>query len=349
MLYEIDLDAEPSAALEPVGFDDMAKVEKREKDLEEIIADNLVDVLFEEARLLPIYQERRGQGVADLYAVDRDGNLVIFELKTGTAEKHALRQIFRYSQQAGNWRYTRLSKMYGEYTGAKDKSSESVDLRVAHREAHDLEAPLPPHEFNRQQFLRIVGNAADNELIDAVDYWKQQGVKVDFIPYRLYELDGKRYFEFFSFPYDQHRNPAERKGVLFDTNKSWDDEAVWTMIEEARVAAWGDAKRFIDHLERGDMVFFHHKGKGVIAAGEVTSERKETEREGHGTEWYRDVEFQTPVPTRDQGIKRYLKPSEVSDITGKGFYWARAVKVPYLDRDEAIELLGELQIRLKGD
>lgn len=345
MLYEINLNADPAESLEPVGFDDMETVEKLEEDLEHIIANNLVDVLFEEARLLPIYQERKGQPEADVYAIDRQGNLVIFELKRKTAPRGAVQQIFRYSQTAGRWSYNRLDEMYKEYSEALEGALEFESLQEAHKEAHGLEEALPPHEFNRDQHLRIIGNAADDDLIDAIDYWKDQGIEIDFVPYRLYELDGTRYFEFFSFPYDQHRNPAERKGVLFDTNKSWFEDGVWVMIEETRVAAWGDAKRFIDRLEKGDIVFFYHKGRGVVAASQVTSRRKETRREERDgeQEWYRDVEFLTPVPTRDEGIDRYISPGEVVDILDQGFYWASTIKVPYLDWDECQTLLDRLQ------
>lgn len=48
----------------------------------------------------------------------------------------------------------------------------------------------------------------DDSLINAVDYWKHQGISIEFLPYRIYELDGKNYFEFFALPYDKHKNPS---------------------------------------------------------------------------------------------------------------------------------------------
>jgi hypothetical protein len=33
----------------------------------------------------------------------------------------------------------------------------------------------------------------------------------------------------------------------------------------------------------------------------------------------------------------------VSEITGKSFYWARTIKVPYLSKDEAANLVQELK------
>jgi len=58
-------------------------------------------------------------------------------------------------------------------------------------------------------------------------------------------LNGEKFFEFFALPYDKHKNPSETKGVLFDTNRSWDEDSIWYMMENKRVAAFGDAKRFV--------------------------------------------------------------------------------------------------------
>lgn len=47
-----------------------------------------------------------------------------------------------------------------------------------------------------------------------VDYWRRQGLSVEFLPYRVYEFAGEHYFEFFALPYDNHRNPAQAKGEV---------------------------------------------------------------------------------------------------------------------------------------
>lgn len=283
MLYQLDLDSDPSSALEPLKFSSLSDLEKHEKDLEKILAENLFGVLFDDVRLLPIFQERSYQEEADIYAVNESGDLIIFELKRGRSGKGAVAQLLRYSEAAGQWPYERLNSMYQKYVGGEDGGAEET-LQAAHQEAYQLEEPLPSHEFNRRQHLRIVGHAANEELVDAVDYWKNHGIGIDFVPYRIYEIGGDRYFEFFSLPYDRHRNPSALKGVLFDTNASYSEESVWEMMEEERVAAYGGAKRFVDHIERGDLVFFYHKGTGIVAAGRVKGlYRKQVTRNGTET------------------------------------------------------------------
>lgn len=214
-----------------------------------------------------------------------------------------------------------------------------VDLRQAHQDAFLLERPLELSKFNQRQHLYVVGSAANEGLIEAIGYWKGQGLSVEFLPYRIYDIEGKRYFEFFSFPYDRHRNPAAVKGVLFDTNRTYDEESIWEMMERSRVAAYGDIKYVVDYLNRGDIVFFYHKLNGIVAAGVVVGPvRAEGEEER-----YRDVRFLTPVPNRQTGIQRAMSAAQVSQATGKSFFWARTIKVPYLDHREAESLLSELK------
>jgi len=333
MLYKLTLAVDRLNNLEPVSFLDFSELGKLEKDLEEMLSNHLLDILFEDAALMPIFQERSLQAEADIYALNKDGDLVIFELKRGFAGTEAMLQVLRYAQDAGQWTFNRLEAHYKTYC-----ADDSVSLLTAHQESFYLERALLPSEFNRRQHFIIVGNAANDSLIDAVDYWKRQGLHVEFLPYRVYRIREEFYFEFFALPYDRHQNPSAQKGVLFDTNRSWDEDSVWEMMEKSRVAAYGSIKGVVASLNPRDLVFFSHKWVGVIAAGRVRGPVKDDGPD----ERYRDVEFLTAIPNRQQGITKYMPFSEVSRATGKSFFWARTIKVPYLNREEAQHLLDEL-------
>src|SRR5207248_2329119 len=118
---------------------------------------------------------------------------------------------------------------------------------------------------------------------------------VVFLPYRIYKIANQDYFEFFAPPYDRHQNPASVKGVLFDTNRSWDENSVWDMIEHNRVAAYGSVKHIVDYLNPKDIVFFSHRNVGIIAAAEVIGPPKDDGPEAR----YRDVRFLTALPKKD--------------------------------------------------
>jgi hypothetical protein len=283
---------------------------------------------------MPIFQERQMQREADLYALNRSGDLKIFELKRGFAGADAMLQALRNAQDAGQWTFSILQEKYRTYCGI-----DTASLADAHRDAFNRERPLLPSEFNTRQHLVIVGNAANESLINAVDYWKQRGLSVDFLPYRIYAINGEKYIEFFALPYDRHQNPSSAKGVLFDTNRSYDEDAIWEMMGNNRVAAYGDNKSVVDYLNPKDIVFFSHKWVGIVAAAEVIGPSKDEGPE----ERYRDVKFLTPVPTTSSGIDKFMPFSQITIVTGKSFFWARTIKVPYLSREESQILLTELK------
>lgn len=79
----------------------------------------------------------------------------------------------------------------------------------------------------------------------------------------------------FALPYDRHINPASIKGVIFDTNRSFNEDSIWNMIEKNKVAAYGDAKHVVDYLNPKDIVFFSHKWVGIIGAAEVVGPAKD--------------------------------------------------------------------------
>ncbi len=261
MLYKMSFLSNKTKSLEPLPFLGFTDLEKAEKDLEQLLSENLFEVLFEDGALMPIFRERSLQAEGDIYALDRNGCLVIFELKRGFAGDDAMLQVLRYGQEAGQWAFNVLDSKYKVFCGKSD-----VSLAKDHQEAFNLDTALLSSEFNRHQHFVVIGNAANDSLISAVDYWRRQGLSVDFLPYRVYSIGNERYFEFFSLPYDIHQNPASIKGVIFDTNRTWDEDAVWEMMEKRRVSTYGDRKHVVDYLNPRDIIFYSHKWVGVIAA-----------------------------------------------------------------------------------
>ncbi|MFT6835309.1 MAG: RecB family endonuclease NucS [Francisellaceae bacterium] len=136
MLYKIEEQGEVFEKLEPVEFKDFSSFGKLEKDLENLIAKSILDVLFEDSRLMPVFQERQRQAEADIYALNENGELVIFELKRASAGKDAVHQALRYAQDAGQWTYQKLAKKFKEYSKCE------LSLVEAHKDAFSLEHAL---------------------------------------------------------------------------------------------------------------------------------------------------------------------------------------------------------------
>jgi hypothetical protein len=330
MLYKLSKSAQVFDAIDPLPFSGVPL----EKELEDLLAQNLWDVLFEGSQLMPIRQERSWQPEADIYALNEEGDLVIFELKRAHADGGAVHQALRYCEKAGRYNYEKLEGMLRSYLKVRE-----VNLQQEHQIGFDLEHPLDRSAFNRKQHLIIVGSAGDAELIRNVEYWKSKGISISFIPYRVYEIKGEHYFEFFSLPYDQHSNPGQSKGVIFDTNLSYNEKSIWYMCDGNRVAAFGSIKGIVHSFNKGDIAFLYHKGHGVVAAGEVKSDVKEDKS------WdalYRDLKWLTAKPTKDAPLKA-LSASGIKKVMGFNFWWAKTMKPPFLNKEESAKLLEALR------
>ncbi len=85
-----------------------------EKDLENLISKNL-SLFIPENQLMVIFQERQRKEEADIFALDKDGVLFIFELKRWKSSQENLLQVLRYGQRFGQYDYDALQEMIRTY------------------------------------------------------------------------------------------------------------------------------------------------------------------------------------------------------------------------------------------
>lgn len=140
-----------------------------------------------------------------------------------------------------------------------------------------------------------------------------------------------------------------KRGIIFDTNQSYNDAAVEEMLGTAQpcVAAFGKAKEDIERLNIEDIIFYYHKGTGIIAVGEVTGPVIFNE---FAEEKRRSVKLIIP-PVRNKngyvGVKvnADFRNQVKNENNNKRFRLDRTMKVPYLydneskEIDRAIELI----------
>ena len=164
--------------VEKVPFHNIKKVSGNEKDLENLLANHLQD-FFSNPVLMPIFQERKWQEEPDLMALDENGTLYIFELKVGFVSDKTVLQIIRYAQKFGVESYAKLDHFYQQW--CKTTGSPYTDLKIAHKDAFQLDSALPESQFNCRQKLILVGNTADSKLAQAVQYWQEKGLEIGFM------------------------------------------------------------------------------------------------------------------------------------------------------------------------
>lgn len=130
------------------------------------------------------------------------------------------------------------------------------------------------------------------------------------------------------------------KGIMFDTNISYSDTNEYEMISENKIAAYGDAKRYIDSFHKDDYALFYSKGRGIIAIGQIITE----DPSEIGDEKNHSVRM--IVPEKFNGdIKALpaLSPYEIKTILKRNFYWASTIKTPFLTGMQVETLIRELQ------
>lgn len=137
-----------------------------------------------------------------------------------------------------------------------------------------------------------------------------------------------------------------RKGIIFDTNKTYSSVSTMDMLLGSKVSAYGDAAMLIDSFNRDDYVFFSVKGLGVVAAGRIVS-NAEILSYPDTIERYKVVDFLAPAPDQIPHGEENLKAlpwRQVSELLDyKRFWHARTDKRPYLSEKESLILITALQ------
>ena len=137
-----------------------------------------------------IGQERRWQEEADLLALDKEGQLYIFELKRWQSDAENILQVMRYAQIFGRYTYLELEDL------ARKQLRFEGALKSKHKEFFELDSELPDPDFNKEQILVLVTNGTDKDTISAVNFWSQKGVKIHCSPYRIYDVENQPYIQF---------------------------------------------------------------------------------------------------------------------------------------------------------
>lgn len=241
--------------LKSFGFDERA--------LQDIFFKAL-DRLFPEDELVLLMQSRSWQEEPDLMAVDKEGNLFIFELKVWESQSENLLQVLRYGQKYGTMEYDDLDRWFKKATGS------TQSLKAAHKGRFGVE--LSDEDFNRKQVFVTMTNGLDYKTREAAKYWRSSGLDVRPWVYRVY-AGGQDEMLLEMSPFRVLDNPYEdiAEGYfILNTNFSNTQEDHDDMLSNAKAAAYFDPWKYkIERLAKGDVVFLYQSGVGIVAFGEA--------------------------------------------------------------------------------
>ena len=290
MIFELDKNTKKlNIPMEKTSLNDLSL---KEKDLEDIIANGLAQQILAND-IMPIFRERSRQEECDIYALDKDGNLIFYELKRYQSEKENLLQVMRYAQMYGGYDYNDLNDLYIKYLKEQGTSSNGIkfeNLRESHQFFFSLQEPLEISEFNRKNKLYIVTDGVDYETVEKIEYWRNNGVDINAIKYGIYEIGNKVYIDFSDFSFTS--NMVEKGCHIVNTNTSYfGNIKEKEMLEKHWASACGGQKWTIDKIKKQDIVFLYSTGKGIIAYGVSSSQVKGQDDVDEGKDYNHYVEL----------------------------------------------------------
>jgi hypothetical protein len=96
----------------------------------------------------------------DILAADREGNLLVIEVKRGQTPRDVVAQALEYASDVGTWDYPLLNRRAAQYFASRGMEYES--LLAAFQAVFSVD-PVEFHEqqFNQEQRIFVVAEAID--------------------------------------------------------------------------------------------------------------------------------------------------------------------------------------------
>jgi hypothetical protein len=259
------------AEIESVKSTSFQNIKWKEKDLENLIANNITR-LIPENQLMVLFQEKPLIEAADIYALNKNGDLYIFELKRWESKQENVLQVLRYGQKYGQYKYDQLQDMLRKY-----EKDPSLDLAKNHYDyfKESIDKQLEPSQFNRDQYFVVITNGTDVDTRNAIKYWQDRGLKIDSLIYKIYSVEEKNILEFNPYnPGNEVIIEEEQGYFIVNTNLTFRPRKYMEMLDEHKAAAYGDRKFSIKRIKKGNTVFLYQNSVGIIAYGKTTDHYK---------------------------------------------------------------------------
>lgn len=331
MIFKVELNNNKKLETKPqeyINIKDFGKEigdSANEKSLEELIAAMIKrEEIFQ--NYMVIGTERFYQPEADIYAVNEDGDLVLFELKVdGNYDRGKVLQVMNYAANYSRWDYEKMNEFYKKY----NKNDEDLYDNFIEK----FPEGVSTNKFNRKQKMIIISNSSDKSISSSISYWQSQGINIEEYFYRFYRIGDEYLLEISN---DNFAN-ENSQDCWINTNKTYFSKAMKEMIKEKKASAHGDRKNVITEVMKGGYIFLYHNGKGIIAAGKATGKPIEFYNENLGVD-EKKIKLKNFIHGCDENyeIKKYITPQQLKEKLGRNFYFANT-KVT-LSEKEAKEL-----------
>ena len=146
------------------------------------------DGILEEGRLLIIGREVQTDlgGFIDLLGLDRQGNVVVVELKRDRTPRDTIAQALEYASYAERLDADALERILRAY-----EQDDSLSLADQHRKCFALDE-VEAVAFNKDQRLVIVGQTVTPQVRQTAAFLGAKGIRTSCVEFTLFQADGGR-------------------------------------------------------------------------------------------------------------------------------------------------------------
>lgn len=288
----------------------LAEIGWKEKDLENLISNNIQDFISSND-LMPIFTERARQEEPDILALDSNGDLYIFELKRWSGKQENLLQVLRYGQLFGKSTYEELTSLYRKYQNNADANLQKDHSWYFGKNESN---PLNEENFNKKQHFLIVTNGVDMETIESIIYWKNNGLNIDAIVYWVFQIGDEYYIEFNMYSQVKDFLEYENNYYILNTNKKSNAKYTEEMLSERKAAAYYPGWREkIQKFQKGDIIFLYENSVGIRAYGSANGILNKKDCDG-----YKDYEYYMNLDNFVI-LDKPISAQKMKEITNHGF------------------------------
>ncbi len=158
------------------------QVEHEEAVLEEWLESN-PDGIVEDEHILTIGRQVTTNlgGFIDLLGVDRDGDVVVVELKRDRTPRETIAQGLEYASFVARLSTEQLEGILRSY-----QSDESLSLAEHHRQSFDL-GPDEAVAFNKDQRIVIIGQRVTPEIRQTASFLRSKGLRVTCVEFAFFQ------------------------------------------------------------------------------------------------------------------------------------------------------------------
>lgn len=217
----------------------------------------------------------------DLLAIDRDGNLIVLELKKNKTPREVVAQLLDYASWIKNLAEDEIASIFDNYT--KKYHPDRCDISLDETFLKYFKLKDMPEELNETHQLVVVASNLDESTERIVSYLSEEhNVPINAVFFRVFKDGEREYLTSMWFIDPSLPNPT----VVGEEKEPWNGEYYVSFGHSEQGRMWEDARKYgyisagggpwytktLNLLEIGKIVWVNVPAKGYVGVGEVLSE-----------------------------------------------------------------------------